>query len=135
MELTIYTDGASRGNPGPAAYGFLISDAGCRVVYQNGQTIGVATNNLAEYTAVYKALAYIKDHLPGSHQIEVMTDSLLIAQQLTGRYKVKNSNLRSLFDAIKGLEYELGIVSYRHIPRSANQRADRLANQALDREK
>lgn len=135
MNIIIYTDGASRGNPGPAAWGFLVSDASGQTLYQEGQTIGIATNNLAEYTAVLKALTYVKDHLPGSHQIEVVTDSLLIAQQLSGQYKVKSSSLRTLFDAIKSLEYELGIVSYRHVPRSANQRADRLANQALDLQK
>lgn len=134
MDLIINTDGASRGNPGPSAYGYVIRARGGAILHQEGKTIGNATNNIAEYNAVLKALEYLKkrwgDRAP--HTIEVITDSQLIAQQLSGNYKLKNANLKILFDQIKFLEFELGRVDYRNVPRSENFIADRLANHALD---
>lgn len=134
MNIIVNTDGASRGNPGPAAYGFLIKDSNTgKILFKEGKTIGRKTNNVAEYMAVLKALEYIKESF-GSlpHTIEVVTDSQLIASQLSGLYKVKNPNLRLLFDSIKSLEYELGQIFYRNVPREQNKEADKLANQALD---
>lgn len=135
MNLEVNTDGASRGNPGPAAYGFLIRDkASGQILHSEGQRIGHSTNNIAEYTAVLMALTYIKENL--SHkkisQIQVITDSQLIAKQLAGLYKIKNQNLKVIFDLIKVLEFELAQISYKNVPREQNREADKLANQALD---
>ncbi len=134
MKYFINPDGASRGNPGPASYGFVIRTEGGKIIYQEGKTIGVSTNNIAEYTAVFKALEYLAKHTKeSSYDIEVLADSQLIVRQLLGIYKIKNPKLRELFDKIKFLEFELGAVGYASIPREENMQADKLANQALDR--
>lgn len=135
MNLIINTDGASRGNPGNASYGYLIKDAKSgAILHEEGKTIGITTNNIAEYTAVLKSLEYIKnrysDKVP--HEIEVISDSQLIAQQLAGNWKIKNAGLKKIFDQIKMMEFDLGQVSYRNVPRAQNFIADRLANKALD---
>lgn len=138
MKLKVFTDGASRGNPGPASVGFVIKDSSTGVIlHEKGEVIGRNTNNVAEYTAVLKAFEYIKKYLRRGKkdlQIEVITDSQLIAKQLSGLFKIKNPNLGRLFGQVKSLEMELGIVSYKNVPRAQNTLADRLANQALDRE-
>lgn len=136
MKLVINTDGASRGNPGPAAYGFLIKTNSGVMLHQEGKAIGIATNNIAEYTAVLKALEYIKKNLveKTSPKVKVVSDSLLIVKQLSGKYKIKNPGLKVLFDLIKSLEIELGgAVGYEHTYRENNFLADKLANQALDK--
>lgn len=137
MNLIINTDGASRGNPGQASYGYLIKDAKSgAILHEEGKAIGVATNNIAEYTAVLKSLEYIKNRysLKGPHIIEVVSDAQLIAQQLAGNWRIKNPGLKNIFEQIKMLEFDLGRVSYRNVPREQNFIADRLANQALDKE-
>lgn len=130
MKLVIFTDGASRGNPGPASYGFVIKE-GNKTIYQEGKYIGVATNNVAEYTAVLQALKYIKKP-EGEKEISIFCDSKLVAEQLLGRFKIKAKHLKPIFEQIKILELELGGISYQHIPRSQNSEADKLANLALD---
>lgn len=134
-KFIIFTDGASRGNPGPASYGFTVADKDGKMLHEEGEYIGNTTNNAAEYTAVLEAFKLIrekyKDKLPS--RVEVFADSKLVAEQLSGRYKIKHPNLKPLFDQIKLLELELGSVIYTHIPRSENALADKLANQALDR--
>lgn len=134
MELTIYTDGASRGNPGHASFGFTISDEAGNLVYEKGEYIGITTNNVAEYTAVLEALVYVKKELSqkSPFQIELRADSKLVAEQLSGRYKIKALHLKPIIQKIKILGIELGNVIFKHIPRSSNTRADRLANLALD---
>lgn len=132
MKLVIFTDGASRGNPGRASYGFTISDEKGHIIYEEGKYIGITTNNVAEYTAVLEALKYLKKKNPKKLQIELFADSRLVVEQLSGRFKIKNPNLKILFDQIKILEIEIGDVFYKHIPRAQNFRADKLANQALD---
>lgn len=133
MKLIIYTDGASRGNPGPASYGFTISDDQGKLLYEEGKYIGITTNNVAEYTGVYEALKYIK-RKHGRHflEIELYADSKLVVEQLSGRYKMKSPHLKPIFEQIKILAIELGGVVHTHIPRSHNGEADRLANLALD---
>ncbi len=134
MKLIINTDGASRGNPGPAAYGFIIVDSRGRVVCEAGKRLGVTTNNVAEYTAVLAAFEYLFNHLLNSapHQILVIADSQLIVRQLGGWYKVKSPHLKQIYNQIKLIELDLGTVSYKSVPREQNKRADALANQALD---
>lgn len=133
MKLTIFTDGASRGNPGHSSYGFVILSDG-KVIHQEGKYIGKTTNNVAEYSAVLRALEYLSKKMKGKLALEVnlFADSQLVARQLSGHYKVKAQHLKPLIDQIKTLELEIGSVSYHHIPRGQNSLADKLANQALD---
>lgn len=133
MKLIIYTDGASRGNPGPASYGFTVSDENGKLLYSSGKHIGIATNNVAEYEGVLAALKSVKEKYGHNHlQIEFFMDSKLVVEQLTGRFKIKSSNLKPIAEKIKILEIELGGAVYTHVPRAKNAAADRLANLALD---
>lgn len=142
MKLIIYTDGASRGNPGPASYGFTIQDESEHFLHQEGEYIGITTNNVAEYTAVLEALKHAKklesqvmnhESRKEKIQIELYADSKLVAEQLSGRYKIKAKHLIPIISKIQNLAIELGGVIYAHIPRSKNSLADKLANDALDR--
>lgn len=133
MKLVIYTDGACRGNPGPAAYGFTISDEKGKLLHEEGGYIGKTTNNVAEYTAVYQALKHVRKQYGNKHpQVELYADSKLVAEQLSGRFKVKAKHLKPIIEQIKILDMELGGVTYAHVLRSQNTAADKLANQALD---
>lgn len=130
MDFVVNTDGASKGNPGPSSYGYIIKNRGGAIVHQEGKLIGVTTNNVAEYTAVLKALEYIVQRfsLKAPHKVEVVADSRLAVEQLSGRFKIKSPNLIPLFKKIKELEMEAGEVFYRSVPREENFIADRLAN-------
>lgn len=135
MELTIYTDGGSINNPGPAAYGFLIY-SGTRVVCRQKKTIGNASNNVAEYMGLICALEYIVQKMPQdikqTGKIRVISDSLLMVKQVSGEYKVKNENLKQLHTRVKVLEMEIGIpIVYLHVFREKNKEADSLVKEAL----
>lgn len=134
MNLIINTDGGARGNPGPASYAFVIKTGDGVILHQEGKKIGVATNNIAEYMGVLRALEYVNKHFQGKapHKIEVVGDSQLISMQLEGKYQVKNPQLKELYSKIKLLERDLGRVSYKNVPRSENFIADKLVNKALD---
>lgn len=135
MKLIIFTDGASRGNPGPASYGFTIADEAGKLLHQQGRCIGKATNNVAEYKAVLEALKHVKKSeltIKNQAEIELFVDSKLVAEQLSGNYKVKAKHLKPLIEQIKILSLELGGVVFGHVRRSQNSLADKLANQALD---
>ncbi len=134
MILTIYTDGASRGNPGPASYGFVIKDEKGNILHKEGKVIGITTNNVAEYTAVLEALKYVKQYTSREKQlqIELFADSKLVAEQLSGRFKVKAKHLKPIIEQIRILATELGSIIYSHVPRFRNTMADQLANLALD---
>ncbi len=133
MKLVIYTDGASRGNPGPASYGFIISDENGKLLHEEGRCIGRTTNNVAEYTAVLEALKHAKEEF-GSRAslVTVFADSKLVAEQLSGRYKIKAKHLKPIIEQIQILSLELGGVVFKHVARSKNTLADKLANLALD---
>ncbi len=135
MDFVVNTDGASKGNPGPSSYGYIIKNRGGAIVHQEGQLIGVTTNNVAEYTAVLKALEYIVKRFfrKVPHKVEIVADSKLVVEQLSGRYKIKSPNLLPLVDKIRVLEIEVGTVSYRSVPRAENFIADRLANLPFER--
>lgn len=135
MDFVINTDGASKGNPGPSSYGYIIKNRGGAIVHQEGKLIGVTTNNVAEYTAVVKALEYIIKRFfrNAPHKVEIVADSKLLVEQLSGRYKIKSPNLIPLFTKIKELETEVGTVFYRSVPRAENFVADRLANLPFER--
>ena len=131
-ELTIFTDGGSRGNPGPAAYGFVITDDNKQVIYEEGKTIGIDTNNVAEYSAIMEALRWIEQNAKVD-KISFFMDSMLCAQQLSGKWKIKSENLRSLYFTIKEIERSLQVpVTYSHVRREYNKDADKLVNLALD---
>lgn len=136
--LKIYCDGGSRGNPGPAAIGFLVEDSKRGTIFKKGKFIGKATNNVAEYQAVIEALEWIADNrfcFPLSKtDLHFYLDSRLVVNQLNGFFKIKNSNLQILVIKIKALENQLeNSVFYHFIPRSQNIKADKLVNKALDR--
>lgn len=133
MKLIIYTDGASRGNPGHASYGFIVSDGSGKLLYEEGKYIGITTNNVAEYTGVLEALKYAKKEYGDKRlEIELYADSKLVVEQLSGRYKIKSPHLKPIIDQIKIFKLELGGAIHGHVPRSKNSKADALANQALD---
>ncbi len=132
MKLIVFSDGASRGNPGPASYGYLIKNSDGVILHQEGKVIGRATNNVAEYSGVLAALEYIQKNLSKTTpEILFQMDSLLVVQQLRGVYKIKNPGLFILYQQIRVLEANLKII-YKHVPRAENFLADRLANIALD---
>ena len=134
MELTVFTDGGARGNPGPAAVGFVVKDNQGKVLIEMGKYIGEATNNVAEYQAVIEALKWIKKNLSSrSSQTVFFLDSKLAVNQLNGLFKVKNHGLRNLIVEVRQLERAIGgNVSYRFIRREKNKKADTLVNQSLD---
>ena len=130
----IHTDGGARGNPGPAAIGVVIEKNG-KLIRQFGKRIGESTNNVAEYTAVSEALQYLKYSHDISHvsRVTFFLDSLLVVNQLIGRFKVKDTKLRTLLFEIRSLEQEVGgVITYSAITREQNKEADLLVNQALD---
>lgn len=133
MKLRIQTDGASRGNPGAAAYGFVIYKDG-EVLKKEGKTLGITTNNIAEYTGLVKALEYLANEVKPEEVDELIieADSQLMIRQLSGMYKVKNEGLKSLFNQIKAMLTEYSTVSFNHIFREFNKEADLLGNLALD---
>lgn len=126
--LHVFTDGGARGNPGPAAIGFVVIDElSGKIIKKFSQSIGVTTNNVAEYTAVIKALKWIGENLPKKQNLHFFLDSKLVVNQLNGYYKVKNSKLRMLIINIRQYEKETeGKISYSFIPREKNLIADKL---------
>lgn len=131
--LNIYTDGGARNNPGPAAIGVVIKDQNNQTLHQYGQSIGKATNNVAEYQAVISALEYLITSQLQSKSIHFFLDSSLVVNQLNGLWKVKDSNLRQLVIKVRQLEGALNTpIKYTLIPREKNSQADALLNQTLD---
>jgi ribonuclease HI len=130
MKATLYTDGGSRGNPGPAAFAYVLEADDGTVLAAHGETIGVATNNVAEYRGLVAGLAKaVELAIP---EVEVRSDSELLVKQMQGEYKVKNEALRELSLQAARLARQLAKVGYRHVPREHNELADRLVNEALD---
>lgn len=127
-ELTIFTDGASKGNPGPASIGVSICEAG-EEVENISKAIGIATNNIAEYTALLEGLKRAVEMQ--AKIVHVNADSELMIKQLKGEYKVKNPEIKVIFNQIQTLKAELETVSFTHVRREYNKRADALANLAL----
>jgi ribonuclease HI len=130
--LKIYTDGGSRGNPGPSASGYVIMDENNRIIADEGLYLGITTNNQAEYTALKLALEHCLKL--GAKEVEVFMDSLLVVNQMQGIFKVKNRDLWPIHDAIKTLTTKFNKVSFQHVPREMNKLADAAVNRALDEE-
>jgi ribonuclease HI len=132
MKVVVHVDGGARGNPGPAAIGVVLSAPDGEVLEEAKETIGVATNNVAEYRAVL--LGIDRARAAGADEIELVNDSQLVARQLTGDYKVKHPAMRPLYlDAISRLR-DFDRWSIRTVPREENAHADALVNAALDGE-
>ena len=130
MRAKLFTDGGARGNPGPAAYAYVLETEDGDVVAAHGEAIGVATNNVAEYSALIAGLEKAVEL--GVAELEVVSDSELMVKQMRGEYKVKNEALRELSLRAGRLAREVGSVRYTAVRREQNKLADRLVNEALD---
>jgi probable phosphoglycerate mutase len=128
--IVAYIDGGARGNPGPAGYGVRVETAGGTLVEEFCGFIGVATNNVAEYRGLLAALEWARQH--GHQRVHVRSDSLLLVQQMLGRFKVKHPGLQPLYAKARLLAHEIGRVTFEHVDRARNADADRLANAAMD---
>ncbi len=131
MSVAVYTDGASRGNPGHASLGAVAYKDGVRI-FSLSEYLGVNTNNYAEYKAAIEALRELKKLDLQHEKIEIFADSKLLVEQASGRWKVKHENIKPLFNELRDLLSDFDSVSFVHILREKNKEADALANKALD---
>src|SRR5580658_8205253 len=131
-QLVVEADGGSRGNPGPAGYGALVRDAQTgELLTEIAESVGRATNNVAEYSGLVAGLRAAADLAPGA-DVEVRMDSKLVVEQMSGRWQIKHPDLRSLAAAARDAAGQLALVSYPWVPRARHTPADLLANQAMD---
>jgi len=128
--LILHCDGAARGNPGPAGVGVHIADEDGTTLTEIAEGIGEATNNVAEYTAAIRGLQRARDL--GATEVHLRSDSKLLIEQLSGRWKVKNRNLLRLHREVRDLAESFESVTYEHVRRERNVEADRLANEGVD---
>ncbi|MDO8570858.1 MAG: ribonuclease HI family protein [Candidatus Daviesbacteria bacterium] len=133
-KIIINTDGGSRGNPGPGACAFVISDEHGKQIAGEGKFLGVCTNNEAEYEAVILAFEWVVNNLANNlpENIAFKADSKLVVEQLSGRFKVKNPRIAVLHGRVRVLEKNMSEITYTYIPREENYQADNLVNQILD---
>lgn len=133
MKLTIHCDGGARGNPGPAASAFVVTDENNSLVHEQGFFLGETTNNVAEYTALIKAFEWLIQSPLNYESLTCIFDSELVVKQITGVYKIKSPHLATLAGAIRQLQIKLPVTpTYLHVRREQNKDADRLVNQTLD---
>jgi probable phosphoglycerate mutase len=128
--ITAYIDGGARGNPGPAGYGVSIHGPDGAVLEELHGGVGIATNNVAEYNGLLAALRWAKEH--GHTAVHIKADSLLIVEQMRGRFKVKHPGLQPLHARARLLAHEVGRVTFEHVRRELNKDADRLSNLGMD---
>lgn len=128
--VVLNTDGGARGNPGPAGTGVVIKDESGAILYAVGEYIGQATNNVAEYKALIRALE--QAHKLGATEVRVNMDSELIVKQMLGQYKIKEPTLQQLAGEVIKLRNNFEKVSFTHVRRELNKEADLLVNQAID---
>ncbi|HEU5104294.1 MAG TPA: ribonuclease HI family protein [Solirubrobacterales bacterium] len=131
--VTANVDGGARGNPGPAAIGVVLRNGDGSVLEEVGETIGEATNNVAEYKALLRGIELAAGH--GAEELELIGDSELVVRQVEGRYKVKNAGMKELHAEVKKALQGFDSWSIRHVRRAENADADRLVNEALDGER
>ena len=135
-KIIIYTDGGSRGNPGPAAFGVVICDETGKVLKEYGETIGVRTNNEAEYEAVVFGLKKVKalygKEALKNKEVEVRSDSELLIKQMNGKFKVLEPKIQELFLKLWNLKIDFDKIKFTSVEREKNKEADRLVNEALD---
>jgi len=130
VRARLFTDGGARGNPGPAAFAYVLEADDGTILAAHGETIGIATNNVAEYSGLVAGLEKALElSVPA---LEVVSDSELMVKQMRGEYRVKNEALQELFLRASRLARRLGRVEYTHVRRAHNELADRLVNEALD---
>ncbi|HSX32904.1 MAG TPA: reverse transcriptase-like protein [Candidatus Saccharimonadales bacterium] len=129
-DIKLYADGGSRGNPGPSSSGFVIIDAGGKVLVKKGVYLGVTTNNQAEYQALKFGLEEVLRM--GITDIDVYMDSLLVINQMRGIFKIRNRDLWPIHNAIKHMVTQFHHISFTHVPRELNKLADQAVNEALD---
>jgi ribonuclease HI len=130
VKAKLFTDGGSRGNPGPAAYGFVLEAEDGTVLDARGEAIGIATNNVAEYSALVAGLESAVE--AGVDELEVVSDSELLVKQMRGEYRVKNKALQDLFLDASRVARTIRRVNYTAVRREHNELADSLVNEALD---
>ena len=130
MKARLSTDGGARGNPGPAAYGYVLEADDGHVLAAHGEAIGHATNNVAEYSGLVAGMAKAAEL--GVRELEVVSDSELLVKQMRGEYRVKIDALRRLWEEATDLERRFARVRYTAVRRAHNELADRLVNEALD---
>ena len=130
VRLFLYTDGAARGNPGPAGVGIIIKNERGEIIKKYYEYIGIKTNNQAEYEAILKGLSCIQRYRPD--EVVCFLDSQLITNQLLGLFKIKNSELKKYFQKVKKQSRFFPKISFFHIQREKNKEADQLANKAID---
>ena len=128
--MIVYSDGAARGNPGPAGIGAVVIGSGGRYLAEVAEGIGTATNNVAEYRAAIEGLRRARDL--GAADVVLRADSKLLIEQLAGRFKVRNQRLAELHAQVRELAATFRSISYEHVPRERNREADRLANVGVD---
>lgn len=136
MQFTIHADGGARGNPGPAGSGAVVRDEDGTAVIKVSEFLGHATNNVAEYTAVLRALEQLAAMLGArvkDARVAVYMDSKLVVEQMNGAWKVKHPNMKPLYARVAELTRAFASVSFAHVPREKNKDADALANAAMDR--
>ncbi len=134
QQIMIHTDGGARGNPGPAGIGVAFFDATGVQVAELSEYIGIATNNVAEYTAIVRALEVLPTLIDVTKvNVTFKLDSQLVERQMNGVYKVKDATLKTYFDKANVLIKQLREVTFVYIPREQNKVADKLANQAMDK--
>jgi ribonuclease H / adenosylcobalamin/alpha-ribazole phosphatase len=133
VRARLFTDGGARGNPGPAAFAYVLEAEDGTVLATHGEAIGVATNNVAEYRGLLAGLARAAEL--GVDELEVVSDSELVVKQMRGEYRVKNEALRELSAEAARLARQVGRVTYTAVRREQNELADRLVNDALDAER
>ena len=132
MKARLSTDGGARGNPGPAAYGFVLETEDGQVLAAHGEAIGRATNNVAEYRGLVAGMEKAAEL--GVRELEVVSDSELLVKQMLGEYRVKNEALKALWEEANDLERRFAKVRYKAVRRHHNELADSLVNEALDAE-
>ena len=130
MSYTLYFDGACRGNPGRSSYGLVVFDKDGNEVINDKGYIGITTNNVAEYCGLLRGLIVCEKM--GINDLNVKGDSNLVIQHVTGKWKVRNKNLKKIHTQIKEIDKNFKSISYEHVYRKFNKRADALANQVLD---
>jgi len=130
VRLTVHVDGGARGNPGPAAIAAVVSDSDGEILHEASETIGPATNNVAEYRALL--LGIERGLLLGADDLDLVGDSELIVKQVRGEYKVKDAGLKPLHAQVRSKLAEVDSWSIRHVKRELNAEADALVNEALD---
>jgi probable phosphoglycerate mutase len=134
MQISVYTDGGSRGNPGISGFGVAVLDQSGRVIYKISKFLGVKTNNEAEYLALLEALSWIRDHQTEFSTVKFYADSQLLVRQVNGKYKVKAANIKPLYQLALSLISDIHIpCTFHEILRDQNSLADSLANLAMDR--